>query len=202
MGRKSVQKRRYVDPLIRDHYTAKLLVYFQKNGIRNFAMSGLAKDFGISKTTLYNHFSSKEDMIEAAIIYKLNSIQDYKSVLFDKDLSYYERLRKALLFYCVQIFQLSRKLLIEVEQDYPRLWLKVLKFQQNVLKDLLAYYKLGQRIGHYNLDVDPYLIVCNDQYFFEMLSKGNLPKKYEEDIVEVVNQYCKIKFSGLLNQGV
>ena len=68
-------------------------------------MSVLAKDFKISKTTLYNHFSSKEDMVESAIIYKLNSIQDYKNVLFDKDLSYYERLRKALLFYCVQIFQ-------------------------------------------------------------------------------------------------
>ena len=39
-------------------------------------MSKLASDFNISKTTLYNHFDSKESMIDAAVVYKLNSIND------------------------------------------------------------------------------------------------------------------------------
>ena len=81
MGRRNVQKRRYKDQLIRDKYVVKLLVYFQKNGICKFSMSELANDFQISKTTLYNHFKSKEEMVERALDYKLEVIGEYESVL-------------------------------------------------------------------------------------------------------------------------
>ena len=118
MGRKSVIKKRYVDLKLKEKYTIKLLVYFQKHGLNDFSMSKLASDFNISKTTLYNHFDSKESMIDAAVVYKLNSINDYKTVLFDKDLDYFERLRKAMLFYCAQIFEISRNLLKEVKKEY------------------------------------------------------------------------------------
>ena len=120
MGRKSVIKKRYVDLKLKEKYTIKLLVYFQKNGLNDFSMSKLASDFNISKTTLYNHFDSKESMIDAAVVYKLNSINDYKTVLFNKDLDYFERLRKAMLFYCVQIFEVD--LLVANDQSFF-LWL-------------------------------------------------------------------------------
>ena len=84
MGRKSVIKKRYVDLKLKEKYTIKLLVYFQKNGLNVFSMSKLASDFNISKTTLYNHFDSKESMIDAAVVYKLNSIKiefNYKNIL-------------------------------------------------------------------------------------------------------------------------
>ena len=108
-------------------------------------------------------------------------------------------LRKSLLFYCVQIFDMSRNLLSEVKEDYPSLWIKVVKFQKQLLKDLHDYYKLGQRIGHYKVDFDLELIVANDQSFFQWLSQKNLPKKYEGDIAAVVNEYCRLKFKGIMS---
>ena len=124
MGRKSVIKKRYVDLKLKEKYTVKLLVYFQKHGLNDFSMSKLASDFNISKTTLYNHFDSKESMIDAAVVYKLNSINDYKTVLFDKDLDYFERLRKAMLFYCVQIFEISRNLKKRLKKNILNLGIK------------------------------------------------------------------------------
>ena len=200
MGRKSTEKKRYVDADIRCLYSIKLLVFFQENGIKGFSMSELASNFNVSKTTLYNHFPSKKHMIEAALEYKLSTISDYKTVLFNKDLNYTERLRKTLLFYCVQIFQLSRKLLIQIEESYPDIWKKVLLFQKNVIRDLEQYYQLGQRIGHYRKDVDPVLLTMNDSLFFELLSKGGGQKKYSNDLVNLINNYCDIKFSGIKNQ--
>ena len=90
MGRKNIQKNRYKDPLIKEKYVMKLLVYFQKNGIRNFSMSQLAQDFNVSKTTLYNHFESKEEMVEKALDYKLSVIGEYESVLENITLPYKE----------------------------------------------------------------------------------------------------------------
>ena len=85
----------------------------------------LPSDFNIIKTTLYNHFYTKDSMIDTAAVYKLNSINDYKKVLFEKNLDYFERLRKEILSCCVQIFEISRNLLKEVKEKYPKSWLKV-----------------------------------------------------------------------------
>ena len=139
-------------------------------------------------------------MIDAAVVYKLNSINDYKTVLFNKDLDYFERLRKAMLFYCVQIFEISRNLLKEVKEEYPKSWLKVVFFQQQMLHELQDYYKLGQRIGHYQSDFEVDLLVANDQSFFLWLSQYYLPEKYNHDIVFIVNQYCRLKFEGILKK--
>ena len=48
--------------------------------------------------------NSQEEIIEAAITYKLNVISEYQTVLENITLPYTERYRKALLFFCVQIF--------------------------------------------------------------------------------------------------
>jgi len=67
MGRKPIKKYRYKDPEIRKKHTVRFMVYFQNNGIENFSMSKMAADLKMSKTTIYNHFTTKEEIIEAAV---------------------------------------------------------------------------------------------------------------------------------------
>ncbi len=101
MGRKSTERDRYKDREIKEKHTVRFMVYFQNNGVENFSMSKMAKDLGMSKTTIYNHFSSKEEIIEAAIIYKLNVISEYQTVLENITLPYTERYRKGyVIFLC------------------------------------------------------------------------------------------------------
>ena len=102
-----------------------------------------------------------------------------------------------MLYYCVQIFEISRNLLKEVKEEYPKSWLNVVFFQQQMLHELQDYYKLGQRIGHYQSDFEVDLLVANDQSFFLWLSQYYLPEKYNHDIVFIVNQYCRLKFEGI-----
>lgn len=198
MGRKFIDKRRYTDISIKKRYSIKLLVYFQNNGIRNFSMSELAKSFNVSKTTLYNHFFSKEEMIGSALEYKLSIISDYKSVLFNKDLEYVERYRKAMLFYCVQSFKVSRTLLFQIKEDYPGHWIKVVLFQRDLIKDLEMYYQLGQRIGFYDKSFDPKLLSLDDYQFFDMLSQRNKLDKENLDVSELFNHHYRLKFNGIL----
>lgn len=198
MGRKNVQKRRYKDQLIRERYVVKLLVYFQNNGIRNFSMSDLAKDFQISKTTLYNHFESKEEMIDKALAYKLEVIGEYESVLENITLSYSERYRKSMLFFCVQSFDVSSVLLKEIKAEYPNLWLKVQEFQKNVFQNLLSYYEIGIEIGVFSNEANPFLLSLSDQQFFESLSQKNIFKNENLDVVSVFNHHYNVRFNGIL----
>ncbi len=197
MGRKNIQKIRYKDPLIKEKYILKLLVYFQENGVRNFSMSQLANDFNVSKTTLYNHFESKEEMVEKALDYKLSVIGEYESVLENITLPYKERYRKAMLFFCVQSYDVSSRLLNEIRFYYPELWKKVVVFQKNVLLNLQSFFKIGIDIGEFKKEVNPLLLSLEDQQFFELLSNHEILERNDIDVLTAFNHHFQTKFYGI-----
>jgi len=47
--------------------TQKALTYFMQYGFKSFTMDDLANSLGISKKTLYEQFSSKNELVEAAL---------------------------------------------------------------------------------------------------------------------------------------
>ncbi len=198
MGRKTVDKKRYVDPKVKEKYIIRLMVYFQNNGLDNFSMSKLAKELDVSKTTLYNHFESKEEMIEEAIKHKLGIIGEYQSVLENITLPYAERYRKSMLFFCVQTFDISSLILTQLEKDYPRVWRRVQVFIRNVMLDLNSYYEIGIEIGIFNDWANPLLLSMNDQQFFDFLANKNSLKENNIEVLEAFNHHFKIKFSGLV----
>ena len=175
------------------------MVYFQNNGVENFSMSKMAKDLGMSKTTIYNHFSSKEEIIDAAITYKLNVISEYQTVLENITLPYTERYRKALLFFCVQIFDVSNMLLLQIKESYPEIWRKVAVFQKNVMLDLKSYYEIGIEIGVFKSDTNPLLLSLDDQKFFDLLSAQAVLKENNIEVLEAFNHHYSVKFNGLLD---
>ena len=197
MGRKNIQKIRYKDPLIKEKYILKLLVHFQENGVRNFSMSQLANDFNVSKTTLYNHFESKEEMVEKALDYKLSVIGEYESVLENITLPYKERYRKSMLFFCVQSYDVSSRLLNEIRFHYPELWKKVVVFQRNVLENLQSYFKIGIDIGEFKKEVNPLLLSLEDQQFFELLSNHEILERNGIDVLMAFNHHFQTKFYGI-----
>ena len=199
MGRKSTERYRYKDLEIKEKHTIRFMVYFQNNGVEKFSMSKMAKDLEISKTTIYNHFSSKEEIIDAAITYKLNVISEYQTVLENITLPYTERYRKAMLFFCVQIFDVSNMLLLQIKEKYPEIWRKVAVFQKNVMLDLKSYYEIGIEIGVFKSDMNPLLLSLDDQKFFDLLSAQNVLKENNIEVLEVFNHHYSVKFNGLLD---
>ncbi len=160
-------------------------------------MSQLAEDFNVSKTTLYNHFESKEEMVERALSYKLNVIGEYESVLENITLPYKERYRKAMLFFCVQSYDVTSRLLNEIRVDYPGLWKKVVVFQENVLNNLQSYFQIGIEIGVFKKDVSPLLLSLEDQYFFDLLSKHAILERNGIDVLTAFNHHFNAKFHGI-----
>ena len=198
MGRKTTDKTRYNNALIKQRLAIKAMVYFQQNGVRKISMSKLAKDLSISKTTIYNHFESREALLEAALSYKLAVIGEYESVLENITLSYTERYRKAMLFYCVQLFDVSSKLMNEIRVFYPSLWKMVLSFHKATFLNLKNYYEIGIEIGAFKSEVNSILASLDDQQFFEMLGLQEVIQENEISVIAAFNHHFQMKFSGIL----
>lgn len=198
MGRKPIEKYRYKDPKIREKHTIRFMVYFQQHGIEQFSMSKMAMDLKMSKTTIYNHFKTKEEIIEAAVDHKLSIIAEYQTVLENITLPFTERYRKALLFFCVQTFDLSGRLLRQIRAKYPSIWSKVERFQRNVFLDLKSYYEVGKEIGIFKPSVSPLLLSLGDQQFFDLLSNPQILQDNNIEVLDAFNHHYQMKFSGIL----
>jgi AcrR family transcriptional regulator len=198
MGRKPLNRYRYKDEVIKEKYVIKFMIYFQNNGLEKFSMSKMATDLMMSKTTIYNHFTTKEEIIEAVVEYKLGIIKEYQSVLENITLPYLERYRKSMLFFCVQTFDVSAKLLLQIENNYPRIWKKVELFQVNVMQNLKSYYEIGKEIGIFKDEVHPVLLYLNDQKFFEILSNQKILRDNKINVLEAFNHHFQTKFKGIL----
>ena len=199
MGRKPIDKYRYKDPEIRKKHTIRFMVYFQNNGIENFSMSKMASDLKMSKTTIYNHFKTKEEIIEAAVDYKLDIIKEYQMVLENITLPYVERYRKSILFFCVQTFDVSGKLLLQIQDNYPEIFKKVEKFQRKVFLNLKSYYEVGIDIEVFKKDLNPLLLALDDQQFFATLSNDKLLKENNIEILDAFSHHFRMKFTGLIS---
>lgn len=199
MGRKNIEKTRYDNRQIREKLAIKAMVYFQNNGVKGITMSQMARDLSMSKTTIYNHFTSKEELLEAALDYKLSVISEYESVLENITLTYSERYRKAMLFFCVQLFDVSTNLMAEIREHYPPLWRKVAKFEKQTFINLKNYYEVGVEIGVFKAGSDPVLLSLDDQQFFEMLGMTNLIQEHGITVLDAFNHHFRTKFSGIID---
>jgi AcrR family transcriptional regulator len=198
LGRNTIIRARYNNEIIQQKLAVKAMVYFQNNGVKGVTMSRLAKELNMSKTTIYNHFTSKEELLEAALDYKLSVISEYESVLENITLPYTERYRKAILFFCVQLFDISTKLMWEIRDHYPKLWKKVLKFQKQTFNNLKEYYEIGIDIGAFRSTSDPILMSLNDQQFFEMLGMNKIIEENNIEVIQAFNHHFNMKFNGIV----
>lgn len=199
MGRKAKQKTRYDNASIRQKLAIRAMVYFQNNGVKGVTMSQMAKELSLSKTTIYNHFPTRESLLQAALSYKLETISEYETVIENLTLNYTERYRKSMLYFCVQLFEVSEKLMSQIRDFYPDLWKQVLVFQRRTFKILVSYYKVGVDIGVFKPDIHPVLLALDDLQFFEMLGTTSLLEEHQLTVLQAFNHHYKTKFLGVVD---
>ncbi|MDR0266891.1 TetR/AcrR family transcriptional regulator [Paenibacillus sp.] len=98
------------------------IALFHEKGIK-FTMSDLARDLGVSKSTLYEHFPSKDELI-GYVVQQVNEETErrFREVIQDTNLTTPEKL-KGILMIVPHDFQNSYvRLLVELRRYYPERW--------------------------------------------------------------------------------
>lgn len=96
-----------------------------ENG-RKFTMDDLAKRLGVSKRTLYENFSSKEQLINTVIDLFLDKVKEKdKQIINNENLSTIEKLRELALVIENELKYINEKTIYEAERYYPKQWKKI-----------------------------------------------------------------------------
>lgn len=127
---------------------------YLKFGIRSVTMDDVAHEFGISKKTLYQNFSDKEDLVSQVIDYYLkNPVFNLNKKCSGNSIDRIFALRS----HVTKILKhFNNNLELDLKKQYPHLYKKVHDFKrQRIFNDTVKNIKEGKREGLFKQELEP-----------------------------------------------
>lgn len=144
-----------------------------------FTMSDLAKRLSISKSSLYEYFVSKDELISTILDIVLNDFQLQEEKIYNSNLSIIEKL-KAVLTITPQTFEpFHNRVYDDLKLTYKAEWEKVIKFRKGRMERLTSLLKQGIENGvirQVNIGVFRQIVesTTNDLTNYQFSSNNNM----------------------------
>ncbi len=197
MGRKALNKKRYINPEKQMEWGKQLIPQLQKSGLKDVTMDEVARMLNVSKATVYKYFKSREEIISLCVALKLDEIRYFNDLLTDKKIPYLDRYFKSIEHLTIHIADVSNIFLLDLKQYYPETWLTVMGFIDFALETIKDYYSEGIREGVLE-DAAPALMVMSDRFFFQALSDPDFLISHQLTLKDAFRQYFRLKFFGIV----
>ena len=197
MGRKSIDKKRSKNTKKKDNIIKKVIPIYSKYGLKDLTMNELAKELGITKATLYNYFSTREEIVEGTLRYILDNIKVFEHVIRDEKIDYIERYYKSVQILCENVKDVSNIFLRDLKTVFPHLWFMVDTFRDYATNILEDFYKNGQAKGIFK-DFNINIYVLTDRLFLDALANAELLESNNLTLEKAFLEYFKMKCFGIV----
>ena len=197
MGRKALTKKRLLRPDKREAMMLQLVEFFKDNRLSENNMDDIASYLNRSKATIYKHFRSKEDIINAIIEMKITAISGFVVLLNDDSIDYFERYKKSFELLTEHIVDISTEFLSDLKTMYPPIYAKIEQLIELAVEQLSIYYKNGMKLGIFN-QLNPKLLAYNDFLFFRSMTDPDFLSQHGLTMGEAFADFYDIRCKGLL----
>lgn len=190
-------------------FLAKAAQLFIENGAKSLTMDDIAKDFAISKKTLYQKYKNKEELLEEVLQYKLEVVISRLKYLDENIENAVERM------ICRdeeidKVSHSNKTLLIrQLSKYYPAIFTKhMLNFSEKFAEVLVHNIEKGRSQGFYRTDFDAEMYA---KIFFQLImSYDNSPyldpvnidreNYYQETMMMYMNAITTVKGKEILKK--
>lgn len=136
-----------------------------------FTMSDLAKRLSISKSSLYEYFSSKDELVTTILDMILKDLRERQAEIYKSGLSLTEKLQAVLTVTSHTFEPFHNRVYDDLRLAYPEQWKKVAAFRQEsmeCLTELLMQGMAAASIRHVNLGIIQHILKSTDfsNYYF------------------------------------
>ncbi len=197
MGRKSIDKKRKNAPQKRREWAVQLYPYFRDHGLQDVKMDTMASLLGKSKSTVYEYFSSKEEIIEETLQYKLEMLLGFEEILSDTSISLTDRFIQFMEYMTPVLSDITNLLIDDLKTLFPKIWETVEQFYEYASQVLEKYYDEGMKKGVFKKR-HPALLALSDKFFFTELMNPQFLKENNLTPTLAFQEYFEIKFYGLM----
>ncbi len=166
-------------------FLSKATQLFIENGVKSVTMDEIAKEFGISKKTLYQKYKNKEELLEEVLKYKLQEVIERLKYLDENIDNAVARM------FCrdEEIDKVSHSnnniLIRQLLKYYPAIFHKhMLNFSTKFSEVLVHNIEKGRKQGLYREDFDPELYA---KLFFQIVMSYDSSPYFDVELIEREN---------------
>jgi AcrR family transcriptional regulator len=125
---------------------AALEAFNQKNF--KFTMDDLARELCISKKTIYQEFSGKEDLMNETVEYFFRKVKDAeRAIILDDSLDIVTKLKRVLIVMPDNRMNIDFRQISEVKQKYPKVYRQVVRHLDMEWEPTLNLYRMAVQEG-------------------------------------------------------
>lgn len=199
MGRKSLSKKRLYNPSVRSRCIEKLMPIYLAEGFKGMKMDVVVGHLGISKATLYKHFATRYEIVEAVVDLKIAEIDAFKFLLLNDSVNFQSRYLEAVKSASIQLAGISNQFLSDLKDMYPHLWSRFNTLFDNAAEIMARFYKRGIKKGIIN-DMDPSFLATTDKIFLSALADPQFLIDNNLTLQKAVGDFFWMKSVGIFKE--
>jgi len=174
---------------------------FMKYGIRSISMDDIARHLGMSKKTIYQHFSDKEDIIILATQAHLNkNWQEFEGIR-QSSTNAIDELAKISVFLKKNMEELNPSLLFDLKKYHPKAWNNWQDFKLKcILESVQRNLKQGIEEGYYRPELNVEIISIVRMALIEIAFDDRIFSQEKFKITEVQLQIFDHFVCGIVTE--
>ncbi|MTB50722.1 TetR/AcrR family transcriptional regulator [Lewinella sp. W8] len=200
MGRKSVSRKRKAITRRTNKWLGELLLAIQQEDLETLTIDDIARLAGKSKSTIYEYFESKEDILLAAC--KTRTDQLFASIVevSQRGLSPLELYPQLIEILAQGTVDITISFLQGIKSHYPQVWAVIDDFTDQFVALLKHHYESGIAEGLYN-PVSVELLGHIDKLFIiQVVTNPAIFSDEKYALSSLVKDYLNLRLMGLLKR--
>lgn len=173
---------------------------FFVHGFTKVTMDEIASHIGISKKTIYKHYQSKTDLVNAMADKMLGETEEgFRKIVEDTQIDFLEKISKMMTFVAVHLSKLSRPLIEDIQHNAPQLWKKISDFRmKRIHEDFRKLIKEGREKHMLRVDIDEQLVMLIYMNLIENIIRPDILSELPLTASQAYEAIAKVVFEGML----
>ncbi len=132
---------------------------YHRYGIKSVTMDDVASHLGISKKTIYEYFSDKEDLVKQVLLYEHDHQCGFLAIIENKNLNAIEELFEFYKVINTMLIEFNPSMEYDIRKYYPGLFLKIREVRrERMLKTVMNNLDQGKKEGLYRKELNTEII--------------------------------------------
>jgi len=182
------------------HIVPKVYTLYQRYGVKSVTMDDVAKHLGISKKTLYEYFTDKEDLVKQVLVWDYNRKLDFFLKIEKKNLNAVEEL--------FEVYKMIKEIFTDynpsaeydIRKYYPALFAQLREIKRKRMFELsMMNMNKGRKEGLYRNDLNASIIARLHVFRVENILESELFSIEEITSIKVFHEIFVYHLNGILS---
>lgn len=174
---------------------------FMKYGVRSITMDDIARHLGISKKTIYQHFTDKDDIVESVASGHLERQRAQFDKITTESKNAVEEMVKLSICLKENMRAINPSLLFDMQKYHPKAWNVWLDFKNKIIhQSIMRSMKQGMEEGYFRADINMDVLARMRLEVVQMAFDNMIFPREEYSLPEVQSQLFEHFVHGIMTE--